>query len=164
MNYEYLYLHMLDNIYSSFHSATKKIIIVSDFLHNTDYDILVFLDTDAWIENQYWLNDIIMNLINTSEKYGCFSRDPYLSHNTFVNSGSFILKNNGYTKQMYNMLLNNLRENDEFHDNTMEQESIYYRLTPIQNNLEGFSRILLFIQTMINTDFQIISLMKNIYI
>jgi hypothetical protein len=58
------------------------------------------LDSDAWIQNGYWLNDIINNLINNYEKHGCFSRDPYIKINTFINSGSFIIKNNDFIKEL----------------------------------------------------------------
>lgn len=57
------------------------------------------------------MNDIIHNLINNEEKQGCFSRDPYVKKNTFINRGSFILKINKFTKDFYNELIMNL-END----------------------------------------------------
>ena len=33
-----------------------------------------------------------------------YSRDPYLINNTFINSGSFIIRINDYTKKMYSLL------------------------------------------------------------
>ena len=101
LGYDYLFLDLDNNKYGNIHPATKKIHLVNDFLLNTKCDILVFLDSDAWIQNGYWLNDIINNLINNDEKQGCFSRDPYVKKNTFINSGSFIIKNNDFIKQMY---------------------------------------------------------------
>ena len=69
--------------------------------------ILIF-----WIQNYFWLKNIIENLQNDATKYGCFSRDPYAKKNTFINSGSFILKINDYTKKMYSEIIYSL-ENDE---------------------------------------------------
>lgn len=78
LQYDYLFLEINNRKYFNIHPATKKIHIVNDFLQNTKCDILVFLDSDAWIQNGFWLNDIINNLINNDEKQGCFSRDPYV--------------------------------------------------------------------------------------
>ncbi len=57
--YDYLFLEIDNNKYGNIHPATKKIHIINDFLHNTNYDVLVFLDSDAWIQNGCWLNKII---------------------------------------------------------------------------------------------------------
>ena len=64
LKYDYLFLELDNNKYGDIHPATKKIHVVNDILQNTEYSILVFLDSDAWIQNCYWLNDIINNLIN----------------------------------------------------------------------------------------------------
>lgn len=116
LGYDYLFLDLDNHQYGDLHPATKKIHVVHDFLLQTTFDILVFLDSDAWIQNGYWLDDIVNSLIN-SEKQGCFSRDPYLSHNTFINSGSFILKNNDFTKKMYTCLIRDLYNEHRFHHN-----------------------------------------------
>ena len=83
LEYDYLFLELDNNKYGNIHPATKKIHIVNDLLQNTQYDILVFLDSDAWIQNGYWLDTIINNLIKNEQKQGCFSRDPYVKKNTF---------------------------------------------------------------------------------
>ena len=62
------------------------------------------------------MNYIINNLKNNNEKQGCFSRDPYVKHNTFINSGSFIIKNNDFTKQMYSILIQDLNNNSSYHN------------------------------------------------
>ena len=64
LEYDYLFLEIDNNKYGNIYSATKKIHIVNDFLQNTNYDVLVFLDSDAWIQNEYWLNQIINNSLN----------------------------------------------------------------------------------------------------
>jgi hypothetical protein len=115
LGYEYVFLEFKNNEYGNIHPATKKIYIVNDFLLNTECDILVFLDSDAWIQNGYWLNDTINNLMNNYKKQGCFSRDLYLRNNTFINSGSFIIKNNDYTKKMYSNLIKDLENDNSCH-------------------------------------------------
>jgi hypothetical protein len=146
LEYEYLFLELDNNKYGNIHPATKKIHVVNDLLQNTKCDILVFLDSDAWIQNGYWLNDIINNLINNDKKHGCFSRDPYLKKNTFINSGSFIIKNNNYTKQMYNNLIIDLYNNNSFHNSWPYDQ--YYISQYIFENKDNF---IIFIPDILNT-------------
>jgi hypothetical protein len=119
--YKYSFIKIDDSQYTYLHPATKKIYIVNDFINNSNYDrhdddnnnnIVVFLDSDAWVQDSFKLHEIIENLQNNEIKHGCFSRDPYLKKNTFVNSGSFILKINDYTRKMYSEIISSL-ENDE---------------------------------------------------
>lgn len=144
-DYEFIYL---DNHYNV-DNKTAKLYIVNTFLQNSNYDILIFLDSDAWIQNGYWLNDIINNLINNDEKQGCFSRDPYVKKNTFINSGSFILKINNFTKDFYNELVMNL-ENDIKNKvfNKYGWEDQYYISKYIFENKEKFT---IFIPDILNT-------------
>ncbi len=114
--YEYVFIELENNKYGNIHPATKKIHIVTDFLNNTECDILVFLDSDAWIQNISHLDSIINNLFNNDTKQGCFSRDPYVQKNTFINSGSFIIKNNDFTKKMYNDIIKDLYSNNTYHN------------------------------------------------
>jgi len=146
LGYDYLFLELDNSKYGNIHPATKKIHLVNDFLLNTTCDILVFLDSDAWIQNGYWLNDIINNLINNDEKQGCFSRDPYLEINTFINSGSFIIKNNDFTKQMYNIFIKDLLNNNSCHNNWPYDQ--YYISKYIFENKEKFT---IFIPDILNT-------------
>jgi hypothetical protein len=130
--------------------------VVDNLLKNTDYDVVVFLDSDAWIQNGFWLNDIINNLMRDEEKQGCFSRDPYVKKNTFINSGSFIIKNNDFTKQMYKNIITNF-ENDLKHNegNTAEVRrknngwcDQYYISKYIFENKEQF---VIFVPDILNT-------------
>jgi hypothetical protein len=146
LGYDYLFLELDNSKYGNIHPATKKIHLVNNFLLNTTCDILVFLDSDAWIQNGYWLNDIINNLINNDEKQGCFSRDPYLKKNTFINSGSFIIKNNDFTKQMYNILIKDLYNNNSCHNNWPYDQ--YYISKYIFENKENFT---IFVPDILNT-------------
>jgi hypothetical protein len=125
LGYDYLFLPFDNSQFGNINPCTKKIHIINDFfLKNTGYDILVFLDSDAWIQNGNWLNDIIDNLNNNEDKHGCFSRDPYIKKNTFINSGSFIIKINEFTKNMYQQLLNDLN-NDDSHINNWPYDQYY---------------------------------------
>jgi len=123
LNYDYLFIELDNNKYGNCHPATKKIPLINDFLQNTNYDILVFLDSDAWIENADWLKNIIDNLVNNDKKQGCFSRDPYFVKNTFINSGSFILKINDFTKQMYKEITQQFYKN--IYDNNYPCDQVY---------------------------------------
>jgi hypothetical protein len=146
LEYDYLFLELDNNKYGNIHPATKKIHVVNDFLKDATCDVLVFLDSDAWIQNGYLLNDIINNLINNDEKQGCFSRDPYLEKNTFINSGSFIIKNNDFTKQMYNNIITDLYNYDEYHNKWPFDQ--YYISKNIFENKENF---IIFIPHILNT-------------
>jgi hypothetical protein len=146
LGYDYLFLHLDNNEYGNIHPATKKIYKVNDFLQNTNYDVVVFLDSDAWIQNGFWLNDIINNLINNDKKQGCFSRDPYKKINTFINSGSFIIKNNDFIKQMYKNIINDLHMNSHYHNRWPFDQ--YYISNYIFENKEQF---VIFIPDILNT-------------
>lgn len=146
LRYEYLFLEMDNNKYGNIHPATKKIHIVNDFLQNIECDILVFLDSDAWIQNGHWLNNIIHNLINNKQKQGCFSRDPYIKMNTFINSGSFIVKNNDFTKQMYKNIINDLYNNSHYHNYWPYDQ--YYISKYIFENKDDF---VIFVPDILNT-------------
>jgi hypothetical protein len=115
LGYTYVFVELHNHAHGRLHPATKKIPLVYDFLRNSTCDILVFLDSDAWIQNGAWLNDVIGDLIKDESKWGCFSRDPYLKINTFINSGSFILKNNDFTRQMYQSCMQDVKSNPRFH-------------------------------------------------
>jgi hypothetical protein len=116
LGYEYLFIKLKNEINPDMHPATQKIFVLNDVLQHSKYDILVFLDSDAWIQNGYWLHNIINNLINSEQKQGCFSRDPFIKINTFINSGSFIIKNNDFTKQMFKYIIDDLNNNDTYHN------------------------------------------------
>lgn len=115
-NYQYLFLDLNYIEHEDIFPAIKKIYAINDTLTYSEFDIIVFLDSDAWIQNCYWLNDIISNLINDEKKHGCFSRDPYAKPNTYINSGSFIIKNNDYTKKMYKTLIDTLDNDTSYHN------------------------------------------------
>jgi len=86
------------------------------------------------------LNDVINNLTDNEETQGCFSRDPYIKKNTFINSGSFILKINNFTKNFYNELITNL-ENDIKNNifNKYGWEDQYYISKYVFENKEKFT-------------------------
>jgi hypothetical protein len=146
LGYEYVFLEIKNDEYGNIHPATKKVYIVNNFLLNTECDFLVFLDSDAWIQNGYWLNDIINNLIGNDGKQGCFSRDRYLRGHTFINSGSFIIKNNDFTKKMYSDIITELENNNCFHNNWPFDQ--YYISNYIFENKDKFT---IFIPDILNT-------------
>jgi hypothetical protein len=120
LGYEYMFIELKNDFYGNFHPATKKIHVVNDLLGTPNWDCIVFLDSDAWIQDGFCLKIIIDNLMNNEKKHGCFSRDQYQDnvHCTFINSGSFIIKNNDFIKQMYEQLvfkLYNTNNHFQFH-------------------------------------------------
>jgi hypothetical protein len=147
LGYDYTFIYL--NNHYNVDNKTAKLYIVNNFLQNSNYDIVIFLDSDAWIQNGYWLNIIINNLINNEQKQGCFSRDPYFKKNTFINSGSFILKINQFTKKFYNELIINL-ENDIKNSvfNKYGWEDQYYISKYIFENKDNF---VIFIPELLNT-------------
>lgn len=118
LGYEYVFVDMNVLKYSMrfMHPATAKIHVVRDILkqRRSDAKVVVFLDTDAWIQNGTRLHAMIEALLANEQKHGCFSRDPYSKGNTYVNSGSFILKNNPFTRCMYKDLVRDLETNPAY--------------------------------------------------
>lgn len=128
--YEYLFYLMEDKHYKEkgIHPATGKINVVNKILHERKEHILVFLDSDAWIQNRDYLHNMIVKLVESENKQGCFSRDPYLSRNDYINSGSFILKINDYTRNMYKEITQML-ESDTSHHNSWSYDQYYISKT-----------------------------------
>lgn len=116
--YDYFFNNMNNKTYVNVKNfKTKKIYIVDEFINNNNnnYDIVIFLDTDAWIQNPKYLNEVIDKLMSDKNKHGCFSRDPYLLYNTYINSGSFMLKINDYTINMYKYIINHLQNYKKYY-------------------------------------------------
>ncbi len=147
LNYDYEFIKIDDKKYKNLHPATMKIYIVNDIIQNYNYDILVFLDSDAWIQNPLLLNKMILNLIENKNKNGCFSRDPYVKKNTYINSGSFILKINEYTKKMYSDIINDMEKKDYSHKKKWPYDQYYISNYIYKNNNDFY----IFIPDIINT-------------
>ena len=113
LDYNYTFISVDVSKYPGLHPATKKIYIINEALqiYQTEYSVLIFMDTDCWIQNPFKLNYIVEKLLKNKSKFGYFSRDPYLRKNTYINSGSFILKINDYTKKMYASIIYDLEFN-----------------------------------------------------
>ena len=114
--YKYIFEEM--NIEGNFHPALYKIFMVNKLLSKNifnDNDILIFLDSDAWIFNPEMLKKLLNEF--PLSKHGIFSRDPYVQKNTYINSGSFIIRINKFTKNMYSTLENQARENPKINWN-----------------------------------------------
>jgi len=144
--YNYLFVENIDN--NKMHAAIRKICVVNEILCNSNDDFLVFADSDAWIQNGKWLNDLLNDLQKNDNKHGCFSRDPYVKKNTYINAGSFILKINEFTKNMYQDIICHL-ENDKSYHNGWPYDQ-YYISNYVYNNKDFFN---IFIPTILNTPF-----------
>jgi hypothetical protein len=148
LNYNHRYIELEPRYVEHMHATTSKIFFVNDYLQdpNNKDDILIFLDTDAWIHNPNHVNDIIKHLINDDSKQGCFSRDPYKDKNTYINSGSFIIKVNEYTKKMYKEIIENLKNDNSYvykfpHDQYYISNYVY----------EHRNEFMIFVPNIINT-------------
>jgi glycosyltransferase involved in cell wall biosynthesis len=123
--YNYLFIEMNLEKNKGFRPEMQKIFLVHEYLKTTTDDILVFLDSDAWVQNGAWLQQLILFLENNNGKQGCFSRDPYVKKNTYVNSGSFLLKINEFTKNMYQEIISTVFAEDSTRHNTWPFDQIY---------------------------------------
>jgi glycosyltransferase involved in cell wall biosynthesis len=100
--FKYLFEPLVQrNSLETTHPALQKVYMVRDTIASQHADVIVFLDSDAWIQNAALLKQLVDNMYS-ERKQGAFSRDPYLAKNTYINSGSFIIKVNEYTMRMYN--------------------------------------------------------------
>lgn len=78
--------------------------VFSDTYYTTNFDVIVYLDTDAWIVNHVMLDKLINEKLLKTKKLGMISRDPPINDNTYINSGGFIFKVNERTKQLFEEL------------------------------------------------------------
>jgi hypothetical protein len=115
IHYRYEFIHMKESYYNNNHPACGKIFVMDELLNTIEDDIIVFLDTDAWIQNCYYLHDMCTLLESTENKNGCFSRDPYVGKNTYINSGSFLIKVNDFNRNLYKEIKETFSNNDIKH-------------------------------------------------
>ena len=148
--YNYEFKHMDASYYQpqNYHPAVGKINVVRELLNKNEKesDILVFLDSDAWIQNPNYLHDLIKKLLAEPNKHGCFSRDPYIDSNDYINSGSFIIKINDYTINLYNEIFAFLQQDHSHHREFRYDQ--YYISPKICEKKDDF---LIFIPHIINT-------------
>ena len=119
LNFDYEFIKFENE--NKFHPATLKIKIINNLIKNTKYEIIIFMDSDAWVHDVINLNNIV-NYFKNCDKVACYSREPPpfkpekepnlsfdMNHNnTYINSGVFLIKVNDYIKKMYNYLENQL--------------------------------------------------------
>jgi len=116
LSYNYTFVQIPPQYTSRMHPAATKILVVNDYLQTATDDILIFLDSDAWIHNEKHLDKIVKQLAKDPSKHGCYSRDTYVKKNTYINSGAFILKVDGYSRNMYRDLVEELSVNSRHHN------------------------------------------------
>ena len=138
INYTCVFKEMVPEYYPNMHPATGKINLVNEFLNtNTDTDILIFLDSDAWIQEPTYLHNLLLRVSSNPNIHGCFSRDPYITKNTYINSGSFLIKVDDYNRQLYRDLLQMMKddpsrlhrcESEEYHPYIFDQYYISIKI------------------------------------
>jgi hypothetical protein len=130
MGWNYLFREMNPDFYRDNHPAVGKIYMVHQWLQeqykalwekgSVEFEkptFLVFLDTDAWIQDASRLRQLLNELGGNGKyggKRGAFSRDPYIRKNTYVNSGSFILRVDASLLKMYEELLEKIEREPRF--------------------------------------------------
>ena len=158
LNFDYEFIKFKNE--NNIHPATLKIKIINNLLKNTKYEIIIFIDSDAWIHDAINLNKLVNYFIN-SDKHACYSRDPTRRfdpekmpnftldknhNNTYINSGAFLIKVNDYSKNMYNYLENELI-NDNRYINLWPYDQ-YYISNFVYKNKNNF---LIFNSNILNT-------------
>ena len=111
--YHYMFLEMNPYLEPNKYPATSKVRAIYDILHHPAFkaaDALVFLDSDAWIQEPKYLHELVMKILDPTNSYqGGFSRDPYVKKNTYINSGSFVIAVNDYTRKMYKTIMDDMK-------------------------------------------------------
>ena len=151
IDYEYLFILMHEKYYENIHPACGKINVVLDLLNGkigtSDEDIIVFLDSDAWIQNPNYFHELIKKLLEAGpDKQGCFSRDPYVKRADFINSGSFIIRNNDYNRILYKEIQSEMYKDNSRHTSWSYDQ--YYIGNEIFKRKDDY---LIFIPHIINT-------------
>ena len=150
--YEYKFIDMKEYTYRNRHPAVGKLFLFRELLEyeHGEYDILIFLDSDAWINNAHYLMQLMTHLMLHPEKHGCFSRDPCRIENTFVNSGSFILKMNDYNRRMmHSVFIHFYEEGAKKHHTDWPYDQVYLSNYIFEHKEDYF----VFHREMINTPF-----------
>ena len=75
LNYDYQFIKM--NVDNNIHPCTYKIFEIDKLIKNTNYNIIIFLDSDSWCNDPINLDKIVKWLINT-DKNGCYSREGFM--------------------------------------------------------------------------------------
>lgn len=135
LGYTYSFEFMHKKYHERISPCSAKIFVVHNYIHNNPIDLLIFLDTDAWIQDPFKLSLLVTQLLK-SDKHGCMSRDPYDRVNTYINSGSFILKINEYTKKMYKDIIQHM-ESDLLFVNRWPFDQYYFSHF-VQKNKDKF--------------------------
>jgi hypothetical protein len=114
LGYEYRFEPFPDVSATALDVRTRKVPLIASVLDRRDCDVLVFLDSDAWVHSPASLRRVVDDLVS-ADKIGSFSRDPYEPNNTFINSGSFVLRNAEPARAMYRALLDAIAGDPSFH-------------------------------------------------
>jgi hypothetical protein len=147
MNYRYQFFHLEEKHYENMHPAMGKIGFLDEVLNTITDDIIVFLDTDAWVNEPTHLQELLDRLVAAGpDIHGCFSRDPYVSKNTYVNSGSFVLRVTDFTRNMYKEIIAHVQRDDSHHN--LHSYDQYYISQFIYDKREHF---MVFVPEILNT-------------
>lgn len=119
----------------------KKMFAVQDMLQSNEFSFMIFLDSDAWVQNPNHVNQLLNRLEGQQTKIGAFSRDPYIESNTHINSGSFILKCNEASINMYDQIIFNYKtkpKSPNKHKNHIKFHDQYFVSEYVEQNKSQF--------------------------
>jgi hypothetical protein len=124
LGWNYIFKTFNARDYNNIHPAAIKIWIMQETLKELPLnEIIVFLDSDAWIQSSADLQNIIAKIV-TDEKQGAFSRDPYVPRDTYINSGSFIIRNTEFIQKLYEDIIDETRSSEYLYKWPYDQKYI----------------------------------------
>jgi hypothetical protein len=136
LGYNYMFHLFNNNKYGTIDPKTKKIYLMNEILEKCQCEIIIFMDSDAWIHNTVLLKNMVNELIKNENIQGCISRDPYSYNNTFINSGVFAIKNNDYIKNMFKQLIKDIESYPKYCNKFPHDQ--FYMSNYIQDHIQDF--------------------------
>ena len=119
----------------------KKMFALQQAVLDNQGSVIIFLDSDAWVQNPNYVEQLIDRINSCNKTIGAFSRDPYIESNTYINSGSFIIKCNTDTIKMLKDIINTYRtvpKSPHRHKNHIKFHDQYYVSQYVEENKDRF--------------------------
>ena len=119
----------------------KKMFALQQAILENQGSIIIFLDSDAWIQNPHYVEQLLKRLKQNKKIIGAFSRDPYIDSNTYINSGSFIIKCNNDSVKMLENIISTYRtvtKSPIKHKNHIKFHDQYYVSQYVEENKARF--------------------------
>lgn len=105
--YNYDYKCFANSLDETRHPAWSKIKAILTFLENKDYDWIWFIDIDAFVINDSYKLEEIIETYARNDKDIIFTDQKYRRN---INSGSMLVKNTEFSKQLFLEVYDNILE------------------------------------------------------